>query len=70
MFTAHSLPSILRSDNGPEFDNALAKAFAVYAGIRHIKVLPYNACANGKAESSVKRVQELLIKRALPTDGE
>ena len=62
VFTAHSLPSILRSDNGPEFDNALAKAFAVYAGIRHIKVLPYNACANGKAESSVKRVQELLIK--------
>ena len=62
VFTVHSLPSILRSDNGPEFDNALAEAFAAYAGIRHIRVLPYNACANGKAESSVKRVQELLIK--------
>ena len=62
VFTVHSLPSILRSDNGPEFDNALIRSFKAYAGIRHIKVLPYNACANGKAESSVKRVQELLIK--------
>ena len=62
VFTVHSLPSILRSDNGPEFDNALIKSFKAYAGIRHIKVLPYNARANGKAESSVKRVQELLIK--------
>ena len=62
VFTVHSLPSIIRSDNGSEFDNELSASFTLYAGYRHIKILPYNACANGKAESSVKRIQELLIK--------
>ena len=62
VFTIHSLPSILRSDNGPEFVNELIAAFTSYAGIRHIRVLPYNAPANGRAESAVKRTQDLLIK--------
>ena len=69
VFTVHSLPSVLRSDNGPEFDNALAKAFAAFAGYRHVRVLPYNAGANGKAESSVKRIQELLIKHCCLLDN-
>ena len=69
VFTVHSLPSVIRSDNGPEFDNALMQAFTAFAGYRHIKVLPYNACANGKAESTVKRVQELLIKHCRLLDN-
>ena len=44
-------------------------AFTAYAGLRHIRVLPYNAPANGKAESSVKRVQELLLKHCRLLDN-
>ena len=69
VFAWHSYPCVLRSDNGPEFRNELEKEFKKYVGYRHVHVLPYNARANGKAESTVKRVQELLIKHCRLLDN-
>ena len=69
VFTTHSCPSVIRSDNGPEFVNELSVEVKKYAGYRHVRVLPYNARANGKAESTVKRVQELLIKHCRLLDN-
>ena len=62
VFTTFSMPMVVRSDNGPEFRNALSAEFAKYAGYRHVHVLPYNAPANGAAEQAAKRVQSLLVK--------
>ena len=68
VFSLYSMPSVVRSDNGPEFQG-LTEEFAKYAGYRHIHVLPYNAAANGRAENAVKRVSELLYKHCLLMDN-
>ena len=61
VFCYFSFPSIIRSDNGAPFNSTLIAEFSKYIGARHITILPYNPQANN-AESSVKRVAEMLTK--------
>jgi len=66
VFCIFGYPLIVVSDNGPAFRSLLAVAFAKFFGYRHIFILPYNAQANGAAESNVKRIKLLLDRH---TDG-
>jgi len=66
VFCIFGYPLIVVSDNGPAFRSTLAEAFAKFFGYRHIFILPYNAQANGMAESGVKRIKLLLDRH---TDG-
>ena len=51
------------TDNGPAFISDLNKASSIFFGYRNIHVLPYNAQANGMAESAVKRIKLLLDRQ-------
>jgi hypothetical protein len=62
IFSVFGAPAVLVTDNGPAFVNSLMTAAANFYGYRHVHILPYNAQANGTAESSVKRIKELLDK--------
>ncbi|XP_042221000.1 uncharacterized protein K02A2.6-like [Homarus americanus] len=65
--TTHSIPTVIVSDNGPQFR---AKEFAQFCeewGIKHHKVTPYHPQANGKIE----RFFATMLKafRAMHTEG-
>lgn len=60
VFSVFGYPLIIVSDNGPAFRSELMAAMSKFFGYRHIPILPYNAQANGVAESSVKRIKLLL----------
>ena len=64
VFGVMGIPAVVVTDNGPAFANELMSASAAFYGYRHIHVLPYNAQANGSAESAVKRLK-MLIDRQL-----
>ena len=49
MFSRFGIPSVLVSDNGPQYDCAEMKEFAHY-GFHHITTSPYYPQANGLAE--------------------
>ena len=63
VFTIFGNPTVIVTDNGPAFRNELMQAASKFFGYRHIHVLPYNAQANGTAESAVKRVKLLLDRQ-------
>ena len=63
VFCVFGNPSVVVSDNGPAFISHLNAATAKFFGYRHIHILPYNAQANGTAESAVKRVKLLLDRQ-------
>ncbi|MDC0525347.1 DDE-type integrase/transposase/recombinase [bacterium] len=63
VFSIFGYPVIIVSDNGPAFISHLGEAMADFFGYRHIHVLPYNAQANGVAESAVKRIKLLLDRQ-------
>ena len=60
VFCVFGLPDVIVSDNGPAFISELAAHTAQLFGFRHVPILPYNAQANGLAESAVKRIKTLL----------
>ena len=51
VFSVFGTPAAVVTDNGPAFVSGLGRAMADFFGYRHIHVLPYNAQANGTAES-------------------
>ena len=62
VFAVFGHPTVIVSDNGPAFISNLSKHVSQFFGYRHSHILPYNAQANGAAESSVKRIKLLLDK--------
>ena len=66
VYSIFGTPLVLVSDNGPAFIHSMTQAASSLLGYRHIHVLPYNAQANGIAESSVGRIKKLLDRQ---TDG-
>ena len=60
VFCVFGPPAVMVSDNGKAFRNSMADAMSEFWGYRNIYILPYNAQAKGKAESSVKRIKGLL----------
>ena len=61
-FARFGIPSILCSDNGPQFVNAEMKDFARDWGFSHVTSSPYTPRSNGMAESAVKVIKQLLKK--------
>lgn len=59
VFAVFGHPTVIVSDNGPAF---ISKHVNQFFGYRHDHILPYNAQANGAAESSVKQIKLLLDK--------
>ena len=60
IFATHGIPSVLVSDNGPEYDCTEMKQFAEQYGFHHTTTSPYYPKANGLAERAVRTVKNLL----------
>ena len=60
IFSHHGIPTVLVSDNGPQFDSRDMKEFASTYGFQHITSSPYYPQSNGLAERMVNTVKSLL----------
>ena len=61
-FSRHGIPDVLMTDNGPQYASQDFKDFAQEWEFKHISSSPYHSRSNGKAESAVKIVKNLLKK--------
>ena len=65
IFSCHGIPSVLMSDNGPQFDSSDMKKFADTYGFNHITSSPHYPQSNGLVERTVKtikiQIQMILI---------
>ena len=60
IFSRHGIPSILMSDNGPQFDSSEMKTFVNNYGFNHITSSPHYPQSNGLIERTVKTIKALL----------
>ena len=58
----HGIPSVIRSDNGPQYTSIEYQQFAKQWGFTHVTTSPYHPQANGLAEKSVQTMKKLLNK--------
>ncbi|KAK2156498.1 hypothetical protein NP493_1967g00005 [Ridgeia piscesae] len=58
----HGLPSVVVSDNGPQFSSLEFRQFAMQYGFKHVTSSPEYPQSNGKAEKAVQIVKRLLKK--------
>ena len=69
-FARHGIPSLVFSDNGPQFMATQFAEFAQSWGFDHRTSSPEYAQANGKAEAAVKSAKNIMQKAAYAnTDG-
>ena len=61
-FNYFGLPSIIRSDGGPQFKGEAFRRFCFDNDIKHEVSSPYNPESNGLAEAAVKNCKKLLVK--------
>ena len=61
-FACHGIPDTCISDNGPQFDCHEFSQFARDYGFALVKSSPYPSHGNGKAESAMKIVNNILKK--------
>ena len=54
IFSHHFVPSVLMSDNGPQFDSSYMKEFANTYGFQHVTSSPHYSQSNGLVERTVK----------------
>ena len=66
IFSRHSIPETVMSDNGPQYSASVFKLFAEEYGFKHITSSPKYPQANGAAERAVKTVKQLLEKNSDP----
>ena len=62
VFTRHGIPSVVRSDNGPQYSATEYKQFSKSWGFTHITTSPYHSQSNGLAEKSVQILKRILNK--------
>lgn len=62
IFSHFGIPKIVRSDNGPQFNNWDFKQFAHEYRFKWISSSPLHAQSNGQAENAVKLVKNILKK--------
>ena len=62
VFSGHGIPSILRSDNGPQFTSREFKQFCESYGIQHETSSPHFQSSNGEAERAIQTVKKLWKK--------
>lgn len=69
VFARYGIPSVLRSDNGPQFNNLTFKQFATGYNFKHVTSSPTYAQSNGMAERAVQLVKKILAKSEDPYLG-
>ena len=62
IFARHSIPSVVRSDNGPQYSAQEYQQFAKEWKLEHQTSSPYYPKSNGLAEKAVQTVKRLLTK--------
>ena len=60
VFSQHSIPEIVRSDNGPQFSAQELAEFANTYGFRHVTISPKYPQSNGQVERMVQTMKNLL----------
>ena len=65
-FAQHSIPEVLRSDNGPQFNSSEFKEFTKQWCIDHRTSSPKYPQSNGEVERSVQTIKNLLKKAEDP----
>ena len=61
-FARHGIPETVYTDGGPQFSSSMFKEFSENYMFNHIVSSPHNHRSNGKAESAVKIVKNILKK--------
>ena len=61
-FSRHGIPDTVVSDNGPQLGSQEFHEFSLTWEFSHVTSSPHHPKSNGKAESSVKAVKQLLKK--------
>jgi len=64
IFATHGFPSILVSDNGPQFMSTEFTDFLQENSMTHYKSPPYHPASNGLAENMAKNVKQFLKKES------
>ncbi|MGL6082193.1 MAG: RNase H-like domain-containing protein [Gammaproteobacteria bacterium] len=64
LFTTFGLPSIIVSDNGPQFSSGQMATWCKKNGIKHLFSPPYHPQSNGQAERFVDTVKRSLAKNS------
>ena len=59
-FSRYGIPSVLMSDNGPQYSSKEMKQFAELYGFQHLTSSPHYTQSNGLAERAVKTAKRLL----------
>ena len=62
LFSEQGIPTILQTDNGPQFVSYKLQKFAEEFGFEHTTSPPYHLHGNGFIESQVKIVKQALSK--------
>ena len=66
VFSRHSIPETLRSDNGPQYASGEFAKFASTYGFKHTTSSPHYPQSNGQAERCVQTVKRLLVQSTDP----
>ena len=61
LFSQTGVPSVLRSDGGPQFASGTLRRFLQRWEVRHEMSSPHYPQANGQAEATVKSVKKLIL---------
>lgn len=62
IFARHGIPSVVVSDNGPQFSSTMFKEFSLSYDFKHVTSSPRYPQSNGEAEASVKTIKNILKK--------
>ena len=66
IFARHGVPSVLFSDNGPQYNSTAFKEFSSQYHFQHVTSSPRYPQSNGLAERTVKTVKALLTRSLDP----
>ena len=66
IFADRGLPSVLVSDNGPQFTSSAFKDHMKSRGVKHVLTPPYHPASNGAAERAVGVLKDALYKMDAP----
>ena len=66
IFADRGLPTVIVSDNGPQFTSDLFKEHMKTLGVKHVLTPPYHPASNGSADRAVGCLKQALYKMEAP----